>query len=150
MDNVLRTNHVGFTVGDMDASLHRFQKLFGYQLTERGTRPNRGVELLTGVEGAEIDVAHLHHPDLIGIELIAYRAPADAGRMAGRPCDIGHTHLTFDVRDLDALVATALALGLEKVGRVVRSSKIPGEGAQVVYLRDPDGITIELIQPPSQ
>jgi catechol 2,3-dioxygenase-like lactoylglutathione lyase family enzyme len=145
---VMRTNHVGFTVIDLDAAIASFESLFGYVLHDRGGRHPRGVELLTGVPGADIEVAHLRHPDLIGIELIAYRAPLDAGKMVGRPCDTGHVHLTFDVADVHAMVEVALGLGFEQVGRIVQSAKVASEGQQVVYLRNADGLTIELIQPP--
>ncbi|MDB5702887.1 MAG: Glyoxalase/bleomycin resistance/dioxygenase family protein [Sphingomonas bacterium] len=142
--NALRTNHVGFTVDDLDRPIAMFAELFGYTLTSRGGRNARGVARLTGVADADILVAHLHHPDLIGIELIAYHRPEDRGRIGGRPCDTGYTHLTFDVRDIEALVAEAAAHGLVPVGEIVGRR---GAGARVVYLRDPDGINIELIEP---
>jgi glyoxylase I family protein len=145
--NVIRSNHIGLTVSDLDRAVAMFKALFGYSLLSLGGRHPRGVELLTGVAGADIVVAHLHHPHLIGIELIAYRAPVDTGRIAARPCDTGYVHLTFDVRDIDAMIEAGEAFGLTVVGRVVGTSKVPGEGQRVVYLSDPDGINIELIQP---
>lgn len=145
--NVLRSNHVGFTVTDLDRATRMFRSLFGYELQSLEGRHPRGVELLTGVAGADIMVAHLHHADLIGIELIQYLAPEGAGLVTARPCDSGYTHLTFDVRDIDAMIAAAMPFGLALVGRVVNSAKVPAEGQRVAYLRDPDGINIELIQP---
>lgn len=149
MHRAARTNHVGFTVSDLDQAIARYVGLFGYALHDRGVRHPRGVELLTGVTGADIEVAHLHHPDLIAIELICYHGPQDAGRSTARPCDTGHMHLTFDVADIGAMVETAMTLGFEMAGRVVQSAKVANEGSQVVYLRDADGVTIELIQPPA-
>jgi hypothetical protein len=53
-------------------------------------------------------------------------------------------HLTFDVADIHAMVETALGLGFEQVGRIVQSAKVASEGQRVVYLRNADGLTIEL------
>jgi glyoxylase I family protein len=145
----MRSAHVGFTVSDLDAGIRAFTTLFGYALHDRGGRHQRGVELLTGVPGADIEVAHLRAHGLIDIELIAYRSPADAGLMTGRPCDTGHSHITYEVEDIATLVETAATLGFEVAGRIVRTARIAQEGQQVVYLRNGDGLTIELIQPPA-
>jgi catechol 2,3-dioxygenase-like lactoylglutathione lyase family enzyme len=142
--NILSTNHVGFTVTDIGATTAMFADLFGYERVSLGGRNPQGVARLTGVADADIIVAHLRHPDLIGIELIEYRKPDAKGRIEGRPCDRGYTHLTFDVRDLDILVQAASRYGLVPVGEAVGN---PLKGARVVYLRDQDGINIELIQP---
>jgi catechol 2,3-dioxygenase-like lactoylglutathione lyase family enzyme len=142
--NVIRTNHVGFTVSDIDRTTAMFADLFGYERVSLGGRNPQGVARLTGVADADILVAHLHHPDLIGLELIEYRKPDAKGTIDGRPCDSGYTHLTFDVRDLDGMVAAAAIHGLVPVGEAVGN---PLKGARVVYLRDRDGINIELIQP---
>ena len=146
--NCIRTNHVGFTVRDLDRTIAMFADLFGYRVTSRGGRHPKGVQLLTGVADADIVVAHLEHPDLIGIELILYLQPEHRDRVTARACDTGYAHLTFDVRDIEALVAEGAAHGLVPVGRIVNSARVTDEGSRVVYLRDPDGINIELIQPP--
>jgi catechol 2,3-dioxygenase-like lactoylglutathione lyase family enzyme len=139
--NILRTNHVGFTVKDLDRAITMFSDLFGYEVKSRGRRDLRGVALLTGVAGADIEVVHLFHPNLLEVELITYHKPDGAGRTEGRPCDIGYVHLTFDVRNMETMVTAAAVHGLVPIGRVVTD----GKGKSVVYLRDPDGINIELI-----
>jgi catechol 2,3-dioxygenase-like lactoylglutathione lyase family enzyme len=136
------TNHIGFTVSAIARPRAMFEELFGYQLESLGGRDPRGVARLTGVPGADIEVAHLRHPRLIGIELIAYAAPMERGRLGGRPCDLGYTHLTYDVGSIEMLLPIAARHGLVPLGEVVGR---PGS-KRVVYLRDPDGIAIELIE----
>jgi catechol 2,3-dioxygenase-like lactoylglutathione lyase family enzyme len=132
---------VGFTVVDIDRATAMFTDLFGYEVVSLGGRNPKGVARLTGVADADIMVAHLRHPELIGIELIAYMTPLEKHRATGRPCDAGYTHLTYDVSDLDLMMEKAAAHDLLPVGQVV------GKGPRVVYLRDPDGINIEFIEP---
>jgi catechol 2,3-dioxygenase-like lactoylglutathione lyase family enzyme len=145
--DVLRSNHIGFTVRTLDPAIAMFVNLFGYVLESIGGRNPRGVARLTGVEGADIMVAHLHRAGFVSIELITYLAPADRGDAAGRPCDSGYTHLTFDVADVAAFVTRAASYGLVPVGEIVGGRTEPLTSLRVVYLRDPNGINIELIQP---
>jgi len=145
--SILRSAHVGFTVSSLDRSIRLFETLFGYDFVSRAGRNAKGVALVLGVENADIEVAHLHHQRHIGIELIEFRAPADRSRVDARPCDVGFTHFTFDVSDVDAVVAAAAAHDLFPVGRILTSDGGPNKGGRAVYMRDTDGITIELIQP---
>jgi glyoxylase I family protein len=147
MSEILATNHVGFTVEDMDRGIALFTDVFGYEVISLATRDPVNVRLLTGVEDADILVCHLRRPGLVGVELIQYRQPEDSGRVIARPCATGYTHLTFDVSDLDATVARAAAYGMHPIGGVSTSTGGPNEGARAVYLRDQEGISIELIQP---
>lgn len=146
-DKILATNHVGFTVADMDRGIAMFTHLFGYHLISLATRDRANVAILTGIEDADIMVAHLRHPSLVGVELIQYREPKDAGRVVARPCATGYTHLTFDVSDLDAMIAEAANYGLKPIAGISTSTGGPNKGGRAVYLRDEEGISIELIQP---
>lgn len=147
MSDIVATNHVGFTIEDMDRGIAMFTQLFGYTVISLASRDPANVALLTGVKGADILVCHMRHPDLVGVELIRYRAPAETGRVDARPSATGYTHLTFDVKDLDAVVAGAAEYGMVPIGGISTSTGGPNEGARAVYLRDGEGISIELIQP---
>lgn len=144
---IVGTNHVGFTVSDMDRAIGMFTDLFGYTVVSRAPRPSANVERVTGVQGADIVVAHLRQPNMIGIELTVYSAPAERTRVQSRPCDTGFSHLTLDVSDLDAVVAAADKHRLRPMGEPITSVDGPNKGGRAIFLRDPDGITIELIQP---
>ena len=149
-DLIIRSNHVGFTVEDLDRGIAMFSDLFGYAVVSRGGRNPRGVGMLTGVPDPDIEVVHLRRDGFIGVELIHYRTPIDRSRASGLPCDAGYTHLTYDVRDVDCMVERAAAYGLKPVGQIVGNKDTggPRKGTRVVYLKDPEGLNIELIQPP--
>lgn len=146
-DKIVATNHVGFTIEDMDRGIAMFTELFGYTLISLATRNPANVALLTGIEGADIMVAHLRHPGLVGVELLQFRKPDDKGKVEARPCAAGYTHLSLDVSDLDAVVADAEKYGLMPLGGISTSTGGPNEGARAIYMRDHEGISIELIQP---
>ena len=96
--------------------------------------------------GAEISIAVLKAPGH-RIELLQYHAPSDRKRVDLRPCDVGSVHVAFTVDDLDAVLDTIAASGWKAAGKPQTLKTGPNAGRRVVYVRDPDGTTIELMQP---
>ena len=145
--SVTRIDHTGITVRDLEASLAFWRDALGFPLLYRARRDGAYAAGVTGVPGAIIDIAVLGGPGH-KIELLQYLAPAERTHCAPRPCDIGSLHLAFDVDDLDAALARLAASGWTPAGtpQVVRGGG--REGTRVVYVRDPDGTTLELMQPP--
>jgi len=62
----------------------------------------------------------------------------------------GNVHVCLEVEDIAAARARAAACGAAPVSAapidIVRG---PKAGTRVAYVRDPDGVTIELLQPPA-
>jgi catechol 2,3-dioxygenase-like lactoylglutathione lyase family enzyme len=56
-------------------------------------------------------------------------------------------HVALLVDNLDAVLARIAASGWEAAGKPQRLRSGPNAGKRVVYVRDPDGTTIELMQP---
>ena len=145
--SILASHHTGITVRDMDASLAFWRNVMGFPLLYRATRVGRFAAEVTGVPLAEIDIAVLQAPGH-KIELLHYRAPADRAHLRPRPCDLGSLHLAFDVDDLDAAVAAVSAHDWVMAGEPQVVEGGSRAGTRLVYLSDPDGTTIELMQPP--
>ncbi len=144
---VLATNHTSFTVSDLDRSVAFFEDGLGFEVSSKGPRDPKAIETIVGVPGADILVAYVRGPDH-SIELIEYVGPADRGRVVSRPCDVGFAHMAFDVDDLDAALAAAARHQVLPIGSPYKIDKGPNTGNRVVYLRDPDGVTIEFIEKP--
>ena len=105
---------------------------------------------ITGVEGAEIKLAVLKAPGGHKIELLEYLAPADRKRANLRPCDVGSVHVALLIDDFDAVLERIAAFGWKAAGKPQRLQSGPNAGKHVVYVRDPDGTTIELMELPNQ
>lgn len=105
---------------------------------------------MTGVNGAEISIVVLKgygHK----IELLEYVAPAGRKQQIGlRPCDVGSVHVALIVDDLDAVLSAIAASGWKAAGKPQTLESGPNAGKRVIYVRDPDGTTIEFMQPPSR
>ena len=142
---VLSFNHTAFTVSDLDEVVPFFCDLLGFELTSRAPRDGRLIERMTALDGVDIEIAYVagpgHH-----IELIQYNAPAHREVVVPRLCDAGAAHVALDVTGIEDLVAASAAYGFEAVGEIIEIDAGPNQGSRVVYLRGPDGITVEYIQ----
>ena len=146
--NILHVHHTGITVRDIEQSLAFWRDVLGFRLQYRARRTGRFAEEVTGVPEAEIEIAVLlapgHH-----IELLQYIAPGDRQHLRPRACDLGSVHIAFDVDHLDAALNHIAAHGWTAVGAPQTIAGGARNGTRVVYVRDPDGTTIELMQPPA-
>ena len=80
--------------------------------------------------------------------MLEYLAPKDRKRIDVRPCDVGSVHVAFTVENLDDILNTIAASGWRNAGQPQTLRSGPNAGKRVIYVRDPDGTTIEFMQPP--
>jgi catechol 2,3-dioxygenase-like lactoylglutathione lyase family enzyme len=142
---VVGTNHTSFTVSSLDRSIGFFRDCLGFELISRAPRDPAIVSKITGVPGADMEIAFLRAPGHT-IELIQYKGPAQRGRIEARPCDTGFAHVAFNVDDVEAAVAAAKPYQVNALAPPVAINAGPNKGRKVVYLRDWDGVTVELIE----
>ncbi|HZJ37526.1 MAG TPA: VOC family protein [Chthoniobacterales bacterium] len=147
---VLAPDHTGITVSDLERSLAFWRDLLGFEVSHRTHQTGAMAEEITGVSGAEISLVVLRAPGGHKIELLQYDAPSDRKQHIDiRPCDVGHAHVALVVDDLDAVVSAIGGAGWSPAGKPQTLQSGPNAGRRVVYVRDPDGTTIELMQPAS-
>lgn len=140
-------NHTAFVVSDLERTIGFFRDLLGFELTSRAPRGRKAIEDMTGLAGADIEVAYLNG---LGhwIELIRYKAPADRGEALPKIFQDGAGHVAFNVDDAVAAVEAAGAYGLWPIGQIITIDQGPNQGRKVVYLQSDDGLSVEFIQTP--
>ena len=142
---VTSTNHTSFTVSNLDRSIAFYRDALGFEVTSKAGRDPALIEAITGVAGADVDIAYVRGPGH-SLELIEYKAPAKRGRVLSRPCDASFAHIAFNVDDVDAAVAASAPHGFKPIAPPVAINAGPNKGRKVVYLRDGDGVTVEFIE----
>ena len=141
--------HTGFTVSSLERSLAFYRDLLGMQVIHQRDTTEEYVSKVTGFANAFLKIAllKLSPDDSHTLELLEYVShpgePTD--RATNRP---GNGHLALRVDDLQAWYQRLSAAGVE----FRSSAPVPvttgiNAGASAVYMRDPDGFTIELVQP---
>ena len=143
---IISADHTGITVSDLERSLAFWQNVLGFEFSHSAHQSGKMAEQITGVKGAELKLAVLKVPDGHKIELLEYLAPADRKRADIRPCDVGSVHVALLVHDLDSVLERIAASNWKAAGKPQRLQSGPNAGKRVVYVRDPDGTTIELMQ----
>ena len=140
--------HTGFTVSDIGRSVAFYRDVLGMKLVRRqqGTADYLGT--ITGFPGVRLEVALLQPEDGGSLlELLQYAShPAPATeRETTRP---GNGHLYFKVDDIHAACAHLRRHGVRFVSEPAEITAGVHQGGWGVYVRDPDGFTVELYQPP--
>jgi catechol 2,3-dioxygenase-like lactoylglutathione lyase family enzyme len=141
--------HVGFTVSDIERSIEFYRDGLGMTLYKRQQGTAEYLATITGFPGVRLEVALLTTPDGSGmLELLQYvshpASPTD--RATNRP---GNGHLCFRVSSIHAACEELRQRGVRLVSPPAEITAGVHKGSYGVYLRDPDGFTIELFQPPA-
>jgi catechol 2,3-dioxygenase-like lactoylglutathione lyase family enzyme len=149
--SVSRIDHVGITTSDLDRSLRFYVDVLGMRLLHRDTISGADLAALLGLDSVELDVADLDSGDGRIVELLHYVQPAGK-RIGYGSSDFPTTHIAFTVSDLDAAAERASSAGVEIMSRRSITIHDPGgawDGVRCVYLRDPDGVMVELVERPT-
>lgn len=143
-----RVHHTGLTVADLERSIAFYRDRLGFELVSRQEKRDGYVGEIVGIADVRIRMAHL---TLGGgghvLELFEYVTPRGERRELSTSA-VGITHLCLAVEDLRALYDSLRAAGWDDfvTAPVVIDSGV-NQGGLALYMRDPDGITIELFQP---
>jgi len=145
---IKRVDHTGFTVSSLENSLAFWVDVLGFRhLYTWAFETTPFIEELVGVPGAALRIAMVEGPGHM-IELLEYTSPGDRQTYKPRSCDVGSVHLGFYVENMDALLARVASAGWLPVGNAQTVEAGERAGLRLIYLRDPDGVTIEFLQHP--
>lgn len=146
MPSITKAHHMGLQVADLDRSVAFYHDTLGFEIMFSWNPQADYIRELVGYPDADIHAAILRLPGTeVVLELLEYRnverTPVDT-----RTANPGTAHIAFFVDDLDALYADLAARGVRSVSAPVTPTIGPNEGGRAVYLIDPDGIRVELIE----
>jgi catechol 2,3-dioxygenase-like lactoylglutathione lyase family enzyme len=147
MPLIIGAHHTSFTVADLEKSLEFFRDHLGLEVVFTREVRNDYFGRVVGLPGCVVKAALLRVPGSNHhVELFQYVAPP--GRpISPRPCDPGSSHIALLVDDLAGWYTQLRSSGATFVNPPVQIDAGPNRGAYAAYLRDPNGILIELFQP---
>jgi catechol 2,3-dioxygenase-like lactoylglutathione lyase family enzyme len=138
--------HTGFHVADLDRSLDFYVGLLGLELRSRQVTDAPYIGELVGYPGVELHAAFVGIPNSEHwLELLEYRK---VGREVVDPANAnpGTAHICLTVENLPALHRRLGDAGVEFVSAPVMPTVGINEGRLALYMKDPDGIRVELLQ----
>jgi catechol 2,3-dioxygenase-like lactoylglutathione lyase family enzyme len=149
MAGIVGAHHTSFTVAYLEQSLAFFRDVLGLELLGQREVRDEYFGRIVGLPGCAVRAALLriprsdHH-----VELFEYLQPQGQPQHP-RPCDPGSSHLSLLVDDLPKWYQEWRGKGIAPVSEPVLITAGPNRGGYGLYLRDPNGILIELFQLPS-
>ena len=139
-------DHVSVTCADLDRSLAFYHGMLGIPVRSRGQLAGPAIDAVLGHYGVDGAFADLELGEGRTLELVQYRTPhgAPLAIEVHRP---GAGHLALRVDDVDWLADRLRENGYGPGAAVTLDE--PGSfwhGARILYVQDPDGAVVELIQ----
>jgi lactoylglutathione lyase len=140
---VQRIHHVGITVAQLDRSLAFYRDLLGLKVV--GLSDDEDVAAIVGLPGARVRAADLDAGNGQIIELLEYGSADKSGRVPG-PDTAGSCHISLQVTGLSPALSRLARAGFTPLGEPAKLSGGVWQDCTAVYLRDPDGVIVELIE----
>jgi lactoylglutathione lyase len=139
----LTHSHVGVCVSDLERSMRFYCDGLGFQPAERYDMTSEtvpGLDKLVEVDAPVSLVSQFLRLGSVQIELLWYPDRAPVGTPSATRAQLGLTHLSFVVDDIEEAAAA-----LARHGGTVLEHTRPGGGTQMLFLADPDGTRVELM-----
>jgi len=135
-------NHVGLSVADMERSLKFYRDYFGMEVLMDLDISDDRIARVIGIEEAKCKIVHLKLDQTI-LELFEYTQPrGHKFALMMRQCDIGFSHIGFEVNDIHEHIKELKQMGVEMLGETVEFRP----GVWIAYFRGPDGEVVEFRQ----
>lgn len=156
LPGLLRADHVGLTVPDLDEAVRFYTEVIGgVELYRQG--PFDAAEIPPMPDGRDWTEAHVNVPgarlqfavirlgeDFV-LELFEYEKPEDAVQTPPRNSDVGGHHLALKVADVEAAAAFLRERGVRLMERI-EIHEGPTAGLRANYFLDPFGNHLELVE----
>ncbi len=142
-------DHIGYAVADLDRSIAFYETLLGSPLLLRKTWDVPYVGEIVGYPDLVLEGAFFQLPNGVILELLEYKSPPP-GSVDMESYNPGNAHLCLVTYDMASYFARLRAAGHDtfRSDAPVDIPWGPYRGGRACYLRDPDGITIELLEEP--
>jgi catechol 2,3-dioxygenase-like lactoylglutathione lyase family enzyme len=137
-------SHFGICVSDLEVSLRFYCEALGFRKAESH---EIGTEFAALMDFEDVAVtSQFIRKGTTAIELLSFSEPEPFGDKERRPVNqLGLTHLSFRVSDVEAVAAQVVELGGSRVASSRTTIDFAGTPLEFVYCTDPDGVRIELM-----
>jgi catechol 2,3-dioxygenase-like lactoylglutathione lyase family enzyme len=140
-------DHVGFAVSDLNRSIAFYTHLLGDEPLLRKVWDVEYVGRIVGYPNLKLEAAFWRLPGGSLLELLQYLEPP-AGRVDMETYNAGNAHLCLVTDDIHADFERLRGHATFRSPQPVAIPWGPYKGGWAAYLRDPDGISIEILQLP--
>jgi catechol 2,3-dioxygenase-like lactoylglutathione lyase family enzyme len=138
-------SHIGICTRDLEQSLRFYTEALGFTLDRTIDEIAAPFDAMMELPGMRCRVHYIKHGGFT-LELIGLATPTVTGSSERRPMNqLGFTHMTLIVPDLDAAIARVEQYG----GRAHAETRVDSAFGPMLFCTDPNGVRVELIEPRS-
>lgn len=143
MARILRFDHVGVTVRDLDL-VTKFFVALGLEVEGRSFVEGEFIDTVIGIPGSRTEIVMLKTPDgSTSVELSSFVRPdPEPGSPDAMANELGLRSLAFEVDDVEAHVERMAADGYGLVGGIGQYEHV----WRMAYVRGPEGIIVALAE----
>jgi len=135
-------HHVAVSVRDVDRQVAFYRDVLGFEVEwDMDHRSGEALDRVVGLQDVDLRIVMLKGYGL-RLELLQYHRPRGREPAPVRQCDPGLVHFAISVSDIQGVYERLCAAGV--------SFNCPPQnlrpGVWATYFRDPEGVTVEIIQ----
>ena len=135
--------HTGIVVTDMERSVAFYRDLLGLEPVIDFTEEGEYIDGISDLKDVRLRMVKLVAEEGGMVELLEYLSHPGQRAAGNRLCEIGPTHVSFTVGDVDMVYRDWSARGV----RFNSPPQVSPDGkAKVAFCRDPDGTFLEIVE----
>ena len=138
------TRHVGIVVKDLAKTTDFWTNLLGFKLQIDAIEQSPYIDELLGIPNPGLRTVKLIDENGFIIELLAFANYPAKDNWEGNLAKTGLTHIALTVSDLESLVAKLIKNEYKFISEIKKS---PDGAVKVVFVRGPEGLMLELVEP---
>lgn len=143
---VVRFGHLGICVTSLAASVPFYRDLLGFRALTQVEVSGKDADRLLGLSGVDQTTVFLER-DGVRLALFEFRSPRPVGdRLPRAMNELGMAAIMLRVDDLDATLTRLREAAVTVLDRT--RTDYPDYGSRLVFIADPDGTLIELVEIP--
>jgi catechol 2,3-dioxygenase-like lactoylglutathione lyase family enzyme len=138
------TRHVGIVVKDLAKTTDFWVNLIGFKLHIDAKENSPYIDELLGIANPELRTVKLIDENEFIIELLEFANYPAKDNWEGNLATTGLTHIALTVSDLGSLAAKLFENDYKFISEIKKS---PNGAVKVVFVRGPEGLMLELVEP---
>ena len=138
------TRHVGIVVKDLAKTTDFWTNLIGFKLHIDAKEISPYIDELLGIANPELRTVKLIDENGFIIELLEFAKYPAKDNWEGNLATTGLTHIALTVSDLESLTTKLKENNYKFISEIKKS---PNGSVKVVFVRGPEGLMLELVEP---
>ena len=137
-----RTNHLSFTVANLDRSIDFFTNVLGLKHVDTSWRSPKFSHKVTKIKNAHLRIAYLKTSNCY-LELVQYHG-GEGERQINSPNNPSAAHVCFEVENFNKVLEGLKKRNIIPIGDPIVVEDGPNKGRNMCYFKDFDGNIIEI------